>query len=541
MGTSGNAPVTLTGRQWTALALLGLPMFMMATDFTAMFLAMPRVSADLTPSSTQMLWIVHIGELVAAGTLITMGWLTGRIGPRALLLMALALYGTASALAAFSPNAETLIIARVLIGAATAAASPAALAMLRSLFTTSRHYGIGFAVVMGAFPVGAALGPPLTGVLLDHFWWGVVFLINVPVAAVALLGGWMFFPGHAEQTKDRIDIISVVISMTAVMLAVFGLQEIADQGFSVTYILSVTAGILLGAWFVRRQRRIENPLLDLNLFTIRVLRLLTIFFILSQIGFVTADFVLIQYLQIVLGISTSTLGFLLVAPGVAAIISTSLTPVLTRRFTPATVMAVGIGTGMLGTTLILTALLITAPPAVFGAGLTIIAFGMSPPMVLGAQLMLTSVTARQTGPAAAVQDISASVGAAGGIMMLGSLSLAVFSAGVTTDAPEGVPRQAVETATQSPGAALGIAEGIGGSRGDALLVVVQDSWTWGTVCAFTAALVIGGLLLVVTVRGLRGVQLPDDNEENAGQPGMEEAAASSPPRGGAALLKDESS
>src|SRR5690625_2300712 len=152
-----------TWRQWTALVLLGLPVFMMATDFTALFLAVPEITADLGPSTTQLLWIVHIGELVAAGTLITMGWLTNRLGPRTLLLLALGVYTLASALAAYAPDAETLLAARILIGLGTAAASPAALALLRVLFSRPRHYGIAFAVVMGAFPVGAALGPPMTG------------------------------------------------------------------------------------------------------------------------------------------------------------------------------------------------------------------------------------------------------------------------------------------------------------------------------------------------------------------------------------------
>lgn len=512
-----SAPTRPTWRQWVVLLLLGLPMFMMATDFTAIFLAMPAVGADLAPSAPQTLWLVHVGELVAAGTLITMGWLTLRIGPRTLLLIALALYGSASALAAFSPNAETLIFARVLIGAATAAVGPAGFAMLRSLFTSARHYGIGFAVVMGAFPVGAALGPPLTGALLEHFWWGSVFLINVPVAAIALAGGLWLFPGSLERTADRIDLISVVVSMASVMLVVFGLQEIADQGFSLTYALSIGAGIVLGAWFIRRQRRIANPLLDLDLFTIRILRLMTIFFVLSGPAFMAVDFVLIQYLQIVLGVSTGTLGLILAVPGVAAIGSTALTPALSRRFTPATVMAAALATGVAGTMVILAGLTVFPTIALFAVGMTAVAFGMSPAMVLGAQLMLTSVPKRQTGPAASVQDIGASIGAAIGIMVLGSLALSVFSRLLSTGAPSSVSDAALDDAADSPGAAAVMADGIGGARGEELLDVVQDAWSWGTVSAYAAAMVIAVVMIVIIVRGLRGVELPSDEgiEEEA--------------------------
>lgn len=502
-----------TWRHWAALLLLGLPMFMMATDFTAIVLAVPPLAADLEPSATQLLWVVHVGELVAAGTLITMGWLTGRIGPRTLLLAALVLYGTGSALAAFAPNAETFLAARVLIGAATAAASPATYAMLRWLFTSARDYSVAFAVVMGAFPVGAALGPPLTGLLLEHFWWGSVFLINVPVASVAVLGGLWLFPGATERTTERIDITSVVVSIAAVMLTVFGLQEVADKGLSLTYVLSVSGGVMLGWWFIRRQRRIDNPLLDLNVFAYRVLRISVIFFLLLPLAFMAADFILIQHLQIVVGVSTGTLGLVLAIPGFASIAATALTPVLTARFTPATVMTVGTGTGVLGLVVILLAVTTHPVTWLFAVGMTIAALGASPTMVLGAQLMLTSVSKMQTGPVAAVQDISASLGNAVGIMVLGSLSMSIFSRTVNSDAPEAVSEAELDAAAESPGAAAAIAGDVGGRTGEHLLSVVHDAWSWATVATYTAAAVIGVLMMVVIGRGLRGIHLPSDEGE----------------------------
>lgn len=514
-----------TWRHWTALLLLGLPMFMMATDFTAIFLAVPPLAADLEPSATQLLWFVHIGELVAAGTLITMGWLTGRIGPRTLLLGALVLYGVGSGLAAFAPNAETFLAARVLIGAATAAASPAAFAMLRWLFTSARHYSVGFAVVMGAFPVGAALGPPLTGLLLEHFWWGSVFLINVPVVAAAVLGGLWLFPYAKERTTDRIDITSVVVSIAAVMLTVFGLQEIADRGLSLTYMLSVGGGVVLGWWFIRRQRRIDNPLLDLSLFAYRVLRITMVFFLLSPLAFMATDFILIQHLQIVIGVPTGTLGLVLAIPGVASIAATALTPALTARFAPATVMTVGTGIGVLGLLVILIALTLNPATWVFAMGMTIAALGAGPPMVLGAQLMLTSVSKMQTGPAAAIQDISASLGSAIGIMVLGSLSTAVFSRGMKSGAPGAISQADLDAATESPGAAAAIASEVGGSTGEQLLSVVHDAWSWATVATYATAVLIGVLLMVIIGRKLRGIRLPTGDEDDAQQTGPSSASA----------------
>ncbi len=499
-----------TWRHWAALGLLGLPLFMMATDFTAIFLAVPAIGADLTPGATQMLWLVHIGELVTAGTLITMGWLTGRLGPRTLLLVALALYGTASALAANAPTTEVLLAARVLIGAATAALSPAAFAMTRSMFSSARHYGIAFAVVMGAFPAGTALGPPLTGALLEHFWWGSVFLINVPVAALAMAGGLALFPRVHERTTDRIDLISVALSMAAVVLVVFALQEIADRGFSTFYALAVVAGLGLGAWFIHRQRRVANPLLDLSLFESRLLRLMTVFFVVSSVAFMAADFVLIQHLQIVLGVSTGTLGLVLAAPGLASIVATALTPSMALRFTPRAVMSAGTGGGVLGIAIIVVGLLVTPTTPVFALGMTVISFAMSPPMVLGAQLMLTSVSQREAGPVASVQDMSASLGAVAGISALGSLAMAVFGHRLRADAPGAVSEAELDAAVESPGGAVAIATSTGGGTGDGLLSVIHDAWTQGTLGVYVLALIIGVALMIIIWRGLRGVELPDE-------------------------------
>lgn len=446
-----------------------------------------------------------------------MGWLTGRIGPRTLLLLAVTLYGVGSALAAFAPNAESLLAARVLIGAATAAASPAAFAMLRWLFTSARHYSVGFAVVMGAFPVGSALGPPLTGLLLEHFWWGSVFLINVPVAAAAVVGGLRLFPDASERTTDRIDITSVAVSMAAVMLTVFGLQEIADQGVSVTYVLAVSGGVVLGWWFIRRQRRIDNPLVDLSLFASRVLRILMLFFLLSPLPFMAADFILIQHLQIVVGISTGALGLVLAIPGAASIAATALTPSLTARFSPATVMTVGTGTGVLGLLVVLLAVTAHQVTWLFAVGMTITALGAGPPMVLGAQLMLTSVSKMQTGPVSALQDISASLGSALGIMILGTLSTSVFRRNLNAAAPDSLPQAESDDAADSPGAAAAIADEIGGSTGEQLLAVVDDAWTWGTAATYAAAVLSGVLLMIIVGRGLRGIRLPSDDDADGQQ------------------------
>ncbi|MEU3274851.1 MFS transporter [Saccharomonospora sp. NPDC006951] len=505
-----SAPERPTWREWTGLVLLALPLFMMATDFTVMFMAMPAVTADLVPSTTQTLWIMHIGEFVAAGFVITMGWLTGRIGPRLLLLSAMGLYGLASALAAFAPNPETLLSARVLIGLAAGAASPAAIAMLRSMFT-GKQFGVAFAALMGAFTVGGALGPPMGGILLEHFWWGSVFLINVPVAALVLLGGFRLFPRAFERSADRIDVASVALSFAAIMSVVFGLQEIADQGVSVPYVLVTLAGVGLGVWFIRRQRRVENPLLDLNLFSIRALRVAVSAFVLASLAFLAVDFLLVQYLQIVTGVPTSRLGLMLAVPGIAAILGTVVAPPAARRFAPSHVMAAGVAIALAGALAIITTILLVPHQTwLLIAGTTAIAFGVTPLMLLGAQLIVTSAPKKQAGSAVALQDIGSGLGGALGMALLGSLAMAVFGRVLGDRAPSGVSGADLDAATQSPGGAMTVAEGLDGDTERGMVTATQEALSLGTVAAYAAAVLLGVATIVFVLRGLRGVRLPAD-------------------------------
>lgn len=513
MTTDTTADSPPTWRAWAGLILLALPLFMMATDYTVLFMAMPTVAADLAPSTTQMLWIMHVAEFVAAGLVITMGRLADKVGRRRLLLVGMTLYGSVSALAAFAPTPDVLLTARVLAGLSVAAASPVAFSMVRSMFSGA-HIGVAWAVLMGAFSAGAALGPPMGGVLLEHFWWGSVFLINVPVAVIVLAAGSWILPRPAATNGARIDVSSVALSMTAVMLGVFGLQEVADKGVSAPYLVAVAVGGALGAIFLRRQRRLAEPLLDLGLFRIRALRVVAVAFVLTTLAFVAVDFILIQYLQIVNGVPAARLGLLMAAPGIAAIVGTSLTPVLSRRLVPSHLMAGGAGVGLVGAALILAALAV-APQvtALFVVGTTILSLGFSPLMVLGSQLIVTSAPEERSGSAVAIQDVSTGIGGAMGLALLGSLAMAVFGRMLGVGAPGEVSASDLDDAGQSPGGAVAVADRIGGQTGRDLLTAVQDAWTVSTTAAYGTAFLLGVGVIVIVLRGLRGIRLPSDTPD----------------------------
>ena len=508
-----------TWRAWVGLAVLSVPLFMMATDMTVLFLATPSIAADLEPSSTQLLWIMHSGEFVAAGLVITMGRLADKIGRLRLLMIAMALYGLSSALAAFSTSPEMLLLCRMLIGASAAAASPAAIGLLRSMFTTARQYGIAFAVLMGAFTVGGALGPPMGGLLLEHFWWGSVFLVNVPAAALVLLAGKWLLPSGSGSETGRIDATSVGLSLGAVILVVFGLQEIADQGWSVLYAVSIVVGIALGWLFIRRQRRVDDPLLDLGLFGYRALRLSVLVLIIASLAFMATDLVLVQYLQIVTEVPLATLGLLLAIPGAASVLATILIPFVNARFAPSHVMAVGLTIGVGGTAVVVAAIFFASDPLPWLIiGSSLITFGISPVMVLGSQLIVTSAPPERAGSAVAIQDVGAGLGGAVGMAMFGSLALAVFSRALWNNAPGDIDPSQVEAASQSPGGAVAVSQLVGGEAGAELREATNTAWSLGTQAVFSVAVLMGIALIVMVLRGLRGIRLPSDDEDSSQAP-----------------------
>ncbi|MDA3648016.1 MFS transporter [Saccharopolyspora indica] len=508
----GCAPPRPTWREWSGLVLVALPLFMMATDVTVLFLAVPSVSADLAPSTTQMLWIIHVGEFAAAGLVITAGRLTDKIGSRRLLLLSMALYGSASALAAFARDPEVLIAGRFLLGAAAGAASPAAFSIMRAVFTDPRYTGTAFAVLIGAFTVGGALGPPMGGLLLEHFGWDSVFLVNVPVAAAVLLGGPLLLPRQRAMSGARIDSLSAGLSTASVISVVFGLQEIAARGPSASHLIVVALGVALGVLFVRRQRRLADPLLDLSLFRIRGLRNSLAVLVLVSSAFVAVDLVLVQYLQIVAQVPAGELGVLLAISGSAAIVGTTLTPVLNRRFRPNQVILAGLSTTLLGAGTIVAAI-VAAPEltALFIAGKTLVSLGTAPMMVLGSQLVITAAPQDRAGSAVALQDISAGLGGALGMAFIGSLAMSAFNRALHAGAPHPISAADLDEAGQSPGGAVAVAERIGGTSGQELLQVVRDAWSTGALAACCAALLIGLAAVVLVRRGLRGVHLPTDD------------------------------
>ncbi len=336
-------PARATRREWTGLAVLTLAALVYAMDLTVLNLAIPIISEELQPSSVQLLWMIDIYGFLVAGLLVTMGTLGDRIGRRRLLLAGAAGFALASLIAAFSTGADMLIAARAVMGVAGATIAPSTLSLIFTMFLDPKQRSTAIGVWIAAYSAGGAIGPVLGGVLLEFFWWGSVFLIGVPVMALLLLLGPRTLPEYRDPNAGRLDLVSVAMSLLAILGVVFGVKQLAQDGLSATPIFVIAAGLLVGFLFVRRQLHLASPIIDVRLFRIPAFSaslgtyFLGIFVVVGYFLFIS------QYLQLIRGLSPlnaalwslpSALGF--IAAGIAA-------PRIIHRFRPSVIMGVGNG------------------------------------------------------------------------------------------------------------------------------------------------------------------------------------------------------
>lgn len=503
-------------RSWVGLGLLMIPAFMAALDMTVLFLAIPAIAADLLPSGTQQLWVLHIGDIAGASLVLTAGRLVDRFGPRRLLVLGLMGYGMASALAAFAPSVELLILARGLLGASAVTMTPAGMALLRYMFPEPRGFSTALALFMAAFSGGMALGPPVGGLLLESFWWGSIFLVNVPVAiAVVLLAGRLL-PEVGGTGQGRIDLTSVLLSAGGVAGIVFGAQELAAGGGGLVHVAVVAGALAVLVVFVRRQQSLAAPLLDLSLFrsmpfSIALATILSVIAVSAG-----ADLQFAQHLQVVIGHSALTAGVLLVFPALGSMLATAASPLLLRHLRPGSAIAAGLLTALIGGIGMLQILTAGAGASttLLMAAATVMAVGVAPVFALGTNVVLSSVPVAQTGSAQAMQEVGGSLGNTAGLSLGGSIAYLGYTGALQGSMPDGVPAESALQSQQSVGGALAAAEDLPPDLAAQLHEATQVAFTAATRDAYLLA-VVGFAALAVVVRwGLRNarVDVPPDEE-----------------------------
>jgi DHA2 family multidrug resistance protein-like MFS transporter len=425
-------------REWIGLAVIALPCLLYSMDLTVLELAVPKLSADLKPTSSQLLWIMDIYGFLLAGCLITMGTLGDRIGRRRLLLIGAAAFGVASVLAAFSRSAEMLIATRALLGIAGATLAPSTLSLIRNMFLDSDQRTFAIGVWATSFSAGAAIGPLAGGFLLEHFWWGSVFLLAVPVMALLLVLGPLLLPEFRDPQAGRLDLTSAALSLAAVLAVIYGLKQVAQDGLGWLPVLSVAAGVAAGAAFARRQRELADPLIDLGLFRAPAFSASLAAFMLSIFVIAGIFLFLAQYLQLVLGLSPLQAGLWTVPSAGGLIAGSMLAPLIVRRVRPAFVMAGGLALSAVGFGMLIQ-VNAASGLAILVIGSVVFSLGVAPVGTLASDIIVGSAPPERAGAASGISETSAELGGALGIAVLGSVGTAVYRSEVTGAVPADVP------------------------------------------------------------------------------------------------------
>ena len=495
-------PAKATVREWIGLAVIALPCLLYSMDLTVLNLAIPAISADLKPTGAQLLWIVDIYGFMIAGSLITMGTLGDRMGRRKLLLIGAAAFGAASVLAAFSNSAEMLIATRAMLGVAGATLAPSTLSLIRNMFTDPRERTVAISVWVTSFSVGGAVGPLVGGVMLEHFWWGSVFLVGVPVMLLLLILGPLLLPEYRDPNPGRIDVFSALQSLGAVLTMIYGLKRMAEGGAVLLPICFIAAGLLIGVAFVRRQRRLASPLIDLSLFRAPAFTAALVINVFCFFGAFATFLLAAQYLQLYLGMSPLQAGWWSVPGALGFVVGSLLAPTITRYVTPARAIAASLGVAALGFA-VLTQVGGPSGLAVLVTGSVIFSLGLSPVATLISDLIVSCAPPERAGSAAALSETSFELGGALGIAIIGSIVTAVYRSAMAEAALAGVPPEAAQVARSTLGGALAVASQLPGGAGAALLDAARSAFADAFQVAASCSAAIVAAAAVAASRVLR--------------------------------------
>jgi len=479
-------------RHWWALAVLMLPVLLVSIDNTVLAFALPRIAEDFRPSAATQLWLVDIYSLVLATLLVTMGSLGDRLGRRRLLLIGAVGFATISAAAAFAPSAGYLVAARAALAVFGAMLMPSTLSLIRNIFTEATSRRLAIAIWASCFAAGSALGPIVGGLLLQHFHWGAVFMIAVPILLPLLVLAPKLVPESRDPNPGPVDALSVLLSLVAMLPVVWAIKTAAHDGISTLTLAAVALGIAAGVWFVRRQNRSATPILDMRLFGHGPFTASILANFLSMVGLIGFLFFVSQHLQLVLGLDPLTAA-LVMLPGAAASTIAGIAVVrLTKRFAPQTLIVTGLLLVAAGFLLIL---LFRHDLTMVGviASFTVLELGVGVSQTISNDTIVASVPPEKAGAASAVSETAYELGAVIGTAGLGTMFTAFYRANI--ELPGALSPAQSADAGESIGGAISVARTLPTELGNHLVESARLAFDSGIgATAATAA----GLALVAT-------------------------------------------
>ena len=497
MDAAGDGP-RATAREWAGLILLALPCLLVSFDSQALNLAVPKLTVALRPSATELLWIVDSYVFFGAGSLITMGVLGDRVGRRRMLFIGGAVFALASLGAAYSPSPGALIAARMVMGMAGSALMPSTLSLIRVMFANGRQRTIALSAWTASFSLGGLLAPVIAGSLVERFWWGSVFLVAGPIVALLLVLGPFLLP-RDQALRGRLDIVSAVTSLAAVLSAVYGLKRIAQAGLDPVSIAAIVLGGLLAVLFVRRQSRRDDPMVDLGLFRRTAFSVALASNTLSFFVLYGSQLWIAQYLQVVLGLSPLRAGIYTIPSVLGYLLGATIAPAAAKRLSPHRAIGAGLVIVCIGFA-VLTGVTGDHGLALVIAGSVVFSVGLAPVYALTTEIIVASVPPERAGSASAIAETGSELGGALGIAVLGSLGVAIYRHLMSH---ADLPPQAAGESGGTIGSASALARTLPAASGHALMTAAAHAFTeaFAVMSAVSAAII--AVVAVVAFRLVR--------------------------------------
>lgn len=414
-------------KRWIILLLVSSMLFLIVVDVTVLYTALPRLTHDLNASASEKLWIMNAYPLIVAGLLPAAGMLTDRIGHKTLFISGLPLFAIASLCAAFSPTATALIASRGFLAIGAAMSMPATLSIVRQVFSNSQERAVAIGIWSAVASGGAALGPLIGGALLNNFWWGSVFLINVPIVLIVLPFAIWLIPQYAGHGKHKIDYLSSVLILIGLVSAIYALKELGKPytQWSEAAIATLIAVVFLTI-FTLRQRKQTHPMIDFCLFKNRFFSIGIAMAVLSMVIIVGIELLLSQRLQLVAGFTPLNAALVILPIPIGSVLASPLTGYFLARLGEVRLIIAGFTLTLAGNIWLIVVYQTTSPMVLIGS-LFLIGFGLGMIFTTASTSIMLSVADRQAGMAASIEDVAYELGSVIGVTFMGSLMSTVYT------------------------------------------------------------------------------------------------------------------
>jgi EmrB/QacA subfamily drug resistance transporter len=462
---------SIHARRWWTLAVMCLSLMVIGVDNTILNVALPTLVRDLDATTSQLQWIVDSYTLVFAGLLLTAGSLGDRFGRRRALSIGLLIFGAGSVASAVAGSADHLILTRALMGVGGALIMPATLSIISNVFTVPAERARAIAVWAGFSAMGIAIGPLSGGWLLEHFWWGSVFIVNIPIVALALTGGRLFVPESKDPVPRRLDPVGAVLSILGLVTLVWAIIEAPVHGWTdgTTLAAFAAATVFLGA-FVAWELRTDHPMLDVHFFGNPRFSAASTAVTLVFFALFGSTFIQTQYLQFVLGYSALEAGLRVGPIALVLMVTAPISARLVEKVGTKLIVAAGLAIVSLSL-VVLSFATVTSGYGPVLASLLVMGLGMGMTMAPATESIMGSLPRHKAGVGSAVNDTTRQIGGALGVAIVGSLLASTYASSLG----DGVPA----AARASVGAALDLARGLGGDQGAALALSAKSAYVDG--------------------------------------------------------------